>query len=524
MLLKDRFKGKKFDDKGKQEWMIEYIKRLKVCLKWLQDVVDEKDGLQTALKSKEDEFEVTASKLEMNILSLNESFAKEESEKLAALDCLKKEKEANMALEKNQESLRKELGWAEQSALNAKEKLQDELREVNRANKQLESEKASILQELITLRAHNTFLQLQDELREVNRANKQLESEKASILQELITLRAHNTFLQLQDELRVANRATKQLEKCTTKELIRTTSTISKRWRNLWASVPHLIFHELKDDVDTRTNIQPYISFIDNTINQCPTYPNLKLFKFHTNYDTELNPEFKSRVNSWIHYAIRRNVEEFDLRFSNLGGEGEFIYDDKLFFNSSCITHVTLTWCLFNPPNGVISWGGLESLCITCGTLDEDMLEKILSGSRCLETLELDNCYGYRRINITSKSVKKFVFSGYDSYHEIDRDTDYIDCIHINAPYISSLTIESDLVLLELALLNVSSLVEAHLDYSVDWSEISHEELLRGLLESLKHVKDITVGEDNSDTSNDDRVENSDTLIRSFATYINTQT
>ncbi|GJU36438.1 ribonuclease H-like domain-containing protein [Tanacetum coccineum] len=255
---------------------------------------------------------------------------------------------------------------------------------------------------------------------------------------------------------------------CTTKELIRTTSTISKRWRNLWASVPHLIFHELEDDVDTRTNIQPYISFIDNTINQCPTYPNLKLFKFHTNYDTELNPEFKSRVNSWIRYAISRNVEEFDLRFWDLGGEGEFTYDDELFFNSSCITRITLTWCLFNPPNGVISWGGLESLCITCGTLDEDMLEKILSGSPCLETLELDNCYGYRRINITSKSVKEFVFSGYNSHHEIDTDEDYIDCIQINAPYISSLTIESDLVLRELALHNVSSLMEADLDYSID--------------------------------------------------------
>ncbi|GJW82448.1 kinesin-like protein KIN-14C [Tanacetum coccineum] len=553
MLLKDRFKGKKFDDKGKQEWTIEYIKRLKVCLKWLQDVVDEKDGLQTALKSKEDEFVVTVSKLETNILSLNESLAKEESEKLAALDCLKKEKEANMALEKNQESLRKELGWAEQTALNANEKvkmqehmyaslqehksdlqknnthLQDQLREANRANKQVESEKAAILQELSTLRAHTPFLQLQDELREANRANKQLESEKASILQELITLRAHNTFLQLQDELRVVNRANKQLEsekaailqelsnsrahntfhaqltkpdpfsllqedilldimsriECTTKELIRTTSTISKRWQNLWASVHHLIFLEEEDDVDPDTNIHGYISFIDNTINQCPTYPNLKLFILYTNYNSLHNPEFKSRVNSWIRYAISRNVEEFNLRFWDLGGEGE-----------------------------------LESLCISCGTLDEDMLEKILSGSPCLETLELEDCYGYRRINITSKSVKEFVFSGYNSHHGIYIDEDYIDCVKINAPYISSLTIEGELVLRELALLNVSSLVEAALDYSIDWSGISHEVIFRGLLESLNHAEDITFGhhfsellsrlEASSDTSNDDRVENGD--------------
>ncbi|GJR29151.1 ribonuclease H-like domain-containing protein [Tanacetum coccineum] len=468
MLLKDRFKGNKFDWKGKQEWTIDYIKRLKVCLKWLQDFVDE-SGLQTALKSQEEEFKVTVSKLETNILSLNESLAKEESEKLAALDCLKKEKEANMALEKDRESLRKEL------------------REANRANEQLESDKAAILQELSTLRAHNTFHAQAAQL---------TKPDPFSLLQEDILLDIMSRI------------------ECTTKELIRTTSTISKRWRNLWASVPHLIFLEEEDDVDPDTNIHGYISFIDNTINQCPTYPNLKLFILYTNYNSLHNPEFKSRVNSWIRYAISRNVEEFNLRFWDLGGEGEFTYDDKLFFNSSCINRIKLSWCLLNPPNGAISWGRLESLCITCGTLDEDMLEKILSGSPCLETLELDDCYGYRRINITSKSVKEFVFSGYNSHHEIDTDGDYIDCIQINAPYISSLTIESDLVLRELALHNVSSLMEAHLDYSIDWSEISHEEILRGLLESLKHVKDITFGEDVWEVIvtrlNDDRVENGD--------------
>lgn len=287
---------------------------------------------------------------------------------------------------------------------------------------------------------------------------------------------------------------------CTTKELIRTTSTISKRWQNLWASLPHLIFQEEEDDVDPDANIQGYISFIDNTINLCPTYPNLKKFKLDTNYNIRLNPEFKSRVNSWIHYAISRNVEEFDLRLWDLEG-GEFTYDDELFFNSSCIMRIKLSWCLLNPPNGVISWGRLECLCLYCATLDEDMIEKILSGSPCLETLKLKDCYGYRRIDITSKSVKNLVFSGYNSDGQFDEfDEAYIDCIQINAPYISSLTIEYELILRGLALLNVSSLVEADLDYSI-WNGLmngnraSDEEIFRGIYGSLNHVKDITLGD-----------------------------
>lgn len=283
---------------------------------------------------------------------------------------------------------------------------------------------------------------------------------------------------------------------CTTKELIRTTSTISKRWRNLWASLPHLTFSEEEDCAVLDTNLHAYISFIDNTINLCPTYPNLKKSKLDINYNTKLNPEFKSRADAWIRYAISRNVEEFDLWLWDTGAWKEFTYDDDLFFNSSCITRMKLSWCLFNPPNGAISWERLKSLCISCGTLNEDMLEKILSGSICLETLELNDCYGYRRIDIISKSVKTLVFSGYNSHHELFTfDEAYIDGIQINAPYISSLTIEDELVLRELALLNVSSLVEAILDYSIHWSGISHEEIFRGLFESLNHVEDITVGD-----------------------------
>ncbi|GKF13239.1 hypothetical protein Tco_0054701, partial [Tanacetum coccineum] len=72
---------------------------------------------------------------------------------------------------------------------------------------------------------------------------------------------------------------------CTTKELIRTTATISKRWKNLWTQLPHLIFSDedditdfLSDDIDT--HICDYISFIDNTLNL-----NLKKFKLDINYN-----------------------------------------------------------------------------------------------------------------------------------------------------------------------------------------------------------------------------------------------
>ncbi|GKD16683.1 hypothetical protein Tco_1205841, partial [Tanacetum coccineum] len=90
-------------------------------------------------------------------------------------------------------------------------------------------------------------------------------------------------------------------------------------------------------------------------------------------------------------------------------------------------------------------------------------------------------------------SVKKLVFSDYYYWNE----KDYIDCIKINAPYISSLTINGYFEL-ELVLLDVSSLIKAELDYSIVArmsDDTTHEEMLRGLLESLDHVKDVIIND-----------------------------
>ncbi|GJX34169.1 ribonuclease H-like domain-containing protein [Tanacetum coccineum] len=195
-----------------------------------------------------------------------------------------------------------------------------------------------------------------------------------------------------------------------------TTAIISTRWKNLWTSLPRLIFSnddDFKEIVVKETNLHDYISFIDNTLHKCPTNLNLKKFKLDIDYSSLVNSEFKSRANSWIRYAIRRNVEEVDLWLFDVGVGQDFTFEDELFFNTSCITRMTLSFCRFNPPNGAISWERLESLCLSCVILDDNMIGKIISGSPCLESLELKDCHGYRRIDVTSKSVKKLAFSEY---------------------------------------------------------------------------------------------------------------
>ncbi|GKB78167.1 hypothetical protein Tco_0945062, partial [Tanacetum coccineum] len=103
--------------------------------------------------------------------------------------------------------------------------------------------------------------------------------------------------------------------------------------------------------------------------------------------------------------------------------------------------------CLLNHRNGVIRWedleilhlwkvildedmieNNLEILHLWKVRLDEDMIENIFSGTPCLNDLEFEECYGYRRINIISKSLVMFMFNTFNWFNEYVYDADnYID-------------------------------------------------------------------------------------------------
>ncbi|GJR47814.1 hypothetical protein Tco_1315917 [Tanacetum coccineum] len=329
----------------------------------------------------------------------------------------------------------------------------------------------------------------------------------------------------------------------TTKEVIKTTAIISKRWQHLWTKLPNLIFiyeydalphgydsndlahgygdadgthtsgdadvtHGPGDDgVTHRYDDADYIkyhSFISKTLTQCPTDVNLNKFQIHLySYSKVYSQLIRSQANSWISNVISRNVQQVDFMLHDCV-KGNFSYDDELFFNNSCFRSMKISHCQFNPP-GAIRWDKLKCLCIDYGELDDDSIGKILSGSHCLETLELGDCRGVSRIDITSKRFKNLVLADYGI--RFPSEENYIDTLKINAPYMLSLTIKGKMYLEELLLLDVSSLVKADLNFlgsnhfagevlGRDRYDIE-EELLRGLLLSLGHVNEITLGNDN---------------------------
>ncbi|KAK9267120.1 hypothetical protein L1049_009539 [Liquidambar formosana] len=203
-LLNEKTKGKKFDTKGKMEQMNDYIKRLRLCIKWFQELEKsfllEEEKLRNSLesaerkctetevqmKNKEEEFNATIVELREQNASLQEKFAKEESDKLDAIECHRRESEARVVAEKLQASVSAEL-----------EKTQQE--------KQSAMQRVTTLNDMYKrLQEYNTSLQqynskLQTELATANDSLKRVEKEKLAIVENLTTLRGH--YNSLQDQL-----------------------------------------------------------------------------------------------------------------------------------------------------------------------------------------------------------------------------------------------------------------------------------------------------------------------------------
>ncbi|GAA0183705.1 microtubule binding motor protein [Lithospermum erythrorhizon] len=203
-LLNEKLRPKnKFNTKEKCDLMSEYIRKLKQCIKWFQQLegnyVAEKEDLRTLLelaerrcsemenlmKGKEEELNSIIEELKRGIEALQEKSANEESEKLEALDSLCREKEARATAERLQSSISDELKRAQQDNASSTLKIQS----LNDAYKRLQEYNTSLQQ-------YNS--KLQSELSMTNDTLKRVEKEKAAVVENLSTLRGHYKSVQEQ--------------------------------------------------------------------------------------------------------------------------------------------------------------------------------------------------------------------------------------------------------------------------------------------------------------------------------------
>ncbi|KAJ0603866.1 hypothetical protein HanHA300_Chr02g0043091 [Helianthus annuus] len=181
--------------------MADYIKRLKMCIKWFQeleaDLLLEQDkhwkmletaekkcnDIQMVMGQKEEELNSIIVALRKNYTALQEKLAKEESDKLAAMVSLNKEKDARLSVERSQAPIKEELERAQRESSSANQKILS----LNDMYKRLQEYNTSLQQ-------YNS--KLQAELNQTNEILKNVEKEKVAVLENLSNLRGYCTSLQ----------------------------------------------------------------------------------------------------------------------------------------------------------------------------------------------------------------------------------------------------------------------------------------------------------------------------------------
>ncbi|XP_071730198.1 kinesin-like protein KIN-14N isoform X2 [Rutidosis leptorrhynchoides] len=201
-LLNEKIRPKnKFSLKEKCDVMMEYIKRLRLCIKWFQelegDLLLEQEkhmrmvesaakkcnDMEMLMNEKEEELNSIIMELRKNYSALQEKFAKEESDKLAAMESLTKEKDARLSAERSQSSILEDLERAQRESSSANQKILS----LNDMYKRLQEYNTSLQQ-------YNS--KLQSELNQTNDILKNVEKEKVAVLENLSSLKGHYTSLQ----------------------------------------------------------------------------------------------------------------------------------------------------------------------------------------------------------------------------------------------------------------------------------------------------------------------------------------
>ncbi|KAL6647238.1 hypothetical protein ACP70R_014675 [Stipagrostis hirtigluma subsp. patula] len=217
-LLNEKMKGKnKMDYKGKSEQMMEYIKKLRACIKWLLEREDANlaeigrlSGVLEAaekhhseivaeLKNAIEEAKAVNEELQRQYASLQETLKKVEAEKMDLLRSLGVEKEARISSESSRNEILEDLKRAKLE----EKRLNDQIKMLQDTNKRLQEYNTSLQQ-------YNSNLQA-DATKNAETIAK-LQKEKNTMVETMNGLKDHANSVKMQLDLAksLQNEASKQ--------------------------------------------------------------------------------------------------------------------------------------------------------------------------------------------------------------------------------------------------------------------------------------------------------------------------
>ncbi|XP_074282028.1 uncharacterized protein LOC141606689 [Silene latifolia] len=185
-----------------------------------------------------------------------------------------------------------------------------------------------------------------------------------------------------------------------TKEVCRA-SVLSKRWYEAWSSVPVLefqlrYFQKYGDSLYNCSvnTLERFVGFIDKTM-QRYSMQKYRITKMHLRLP-KIDEKLVSLIDKWILIAVQNQIENFEIRVLNYRLP-EILFSAKSLKVLKC-ERVKL------PYYETMELVSLEYLTIYLDTVDEDMLQRIISSS---PLVELDIKRGYSLVNISLPWMEK---------------------------------------------------------------------------------------------------------------------
>ncbi|KAL3620496.1 hypothetical protein CASFOL_035408 [Castilleja foliolosa] len=263
------------------------------------------------------------------------------------------------------------------------------------------------------------------------------------------------------------------------------TSLLSKRWQFLWTQSPRLVFSEKRIRIQPR-EVQDFVNRVNRTLVNYGRN-DLDTFEVEFLYSKSYSPD----VNVWVGFAVKNKAKQVSLLLNNIideeDEEDENMYTlPRTMFRSACLKRLKLRGC-FVAPLGMIEWPSLTELHIKDSMLEQHVMDKMLQGCPVLRCLVLKYCWGFPRLEVSSKSLYELRVSD-------PKEGDFLvkPLLQISAPYLHTLWVSLDPIWKKFSLENTSSLVRATIDFvktgcwGVNARNMSNA---KEILEKIRHVK-----------------------------------
>ncbi|KAI3925540.1 hypothetical protein MKW92_047967 [Papaver armeniacum] len=220
------------------------------------------------------------------------------------------------------------------------------------------------------------------------------------------------------------------------------TTILSKRWKNLWISVPALDFRKWKSPktYPKQSSTESFMDFVDRVLLLRSSMSDIKRFCITCDGDYFHD----QRIKDWITIAIKCRVEELVLSRYVFDGGSDIIPVELYTCESLTLLDINFedSDTLLHLPQKIL-FPRLKILQLSeISFSDEEFTQQLFSGCPVLEELSLKYC-AWKDLDFVSSTLKELTLVG--CLNRSDFKSDFPVITKIDAPNLMSLKIDDNL-------------------------------------------------------------------------------